>query len=85
SASLANTISTVFQSELASLQSDAARRTSDELSNRLADMRANVEQAERAAADFRASHDLVNVDGKLISDNDLTRLNDQLTNQRAET
>ncbi len=85
SASLANTISSVFQSELASLQSDAARRTSDELSNRLADMRANVEQAERAAADFRASHDLVNVDGKLISDNDLTRLNDQLTNQRAET
>ncbi|MFQ0815641.1 chain-length determining protein [Brucella anthropi] len=85
SASLANTISTVFQSELASLQSDAARRTSDELSNRLAAMRANVEQAERAAADFRASHDLVNVDGKLISDNDLTRLNDQLTNQRAET
>ncbi|MEJ5021332.1 GumC family protein [Ochrobactrum vermis] len=85
SASLANTISTVFQSELASLQSDAARRTSDELSNRLADMRVNVEQAERAAADFRASRDLVNVDGKLISDNDLTRLNDQLTNQRAET
>ncbi|KAB2674801.1 GumC family protein [Brucella tritici] len=85
SASLANTISSVFQSELASLQSDAARRTSDELSNRLADMRANVEQAERGAADFRASHDLVNVDGKLISDNDLTRLNDQLTNQRAET
>ncbi|MHC5234098.1 GumC family protein [Brucella sp. LJL56] len=85
SASLANTISSVFQSELASVQSDAARRTSDELSNRLADMRANVEQAERAAADFRASHDLVNVDGKLISDNDLTRLNDQLTNQRAET
>ncbi len=85
SASLANTISSVFQSELASLQSDAARRTSDELSNRLADMRADVEQAERAAADFRASHDLVNVDGKLISDNDLTRLNDQLTNQRAET
>ncbi|KAB2758510.1 GumC family protein [Brucella anthropi] len=85
SASLANTISSVFQSELASVQSDAARRTSDELSNRLADMRANVEQAERAAADFRASRDLVNVDGKLISDNDLTRLNDQLTNQRAET
>ena len=85
SASLANTISSVFQSELASLQSDAARRTSDELSNRLADMRASVEEAERAANDFRASHDLVNVDGKLISDNDLTRLNDQLTNQRAET
>ncbi|MBC2887497.1 GumC family protein [Ochrobactrum sp. CM-21-5] len=85
SASLANTISSVFQSELASLQSDVARRTSEELSNRLADMRASVEQAEKAVADFRASRDLVNVDGKLIADNDLTRLNDQLTNQRAET
>ncbi len=48
-------------------------------------MRASVEKAEQATADFRASHDLVDVDGKLISDNDLTRLNDQLTNQRAET
>lgn len=85
SASLANTIGSVFQDELTALQSDAARRTSSELSNRLADMRMDVEQAERAAADFRASRDLFNVDGNLIADNDLTRLNDQLTNQRAET
>ncbi len=85
SASLANTISSVFQDELASLQSDAARRTSDELSKRLADLRTGVEEAERAVADFRAVHDLVDVDGKLISDNELGRLNEQLTNQRAET
>lgn len=85
SASLANTISKVFQSELDSINSDAARRNSDELAQRLTDMRSGVEQAEKAAADFRATHDLVNVDGKLIRDNDLTRLNDQLTNQRAET
>ncbi|OYR15855.1 GumC family protein [Brucella thiophenivorans] len=85
SAEIANLIGTVFESELDSLQSDAARRNSEELSKRLADMRGSVEKAEQSAADFRASRDLVDVDGKLISDNDLTRLNDQLTNQRAET
>lgn len=85
SALLANTVSTVFQDELDSLQSDAARRTSEELAKRLTDMSANVERAEKAAADFRASHDLVDVDGKLIRDSDLSRLNEQLTNQRAET
>ncbi|MCK4206772.1 GumC family protein [Brucella pituitosa] len=85
SAEIANLVGSVFQTELDSLQSDAARRNAEELSKRLADMRASVEKAEQATADFRASRDLVDVDGKLISDNDLTRLNDQLTNQRAET
>jgi len=85
SAEIANLVGSVFQTELDSLQSDAARRNAEELSKRLADMRGNVEKAEQATADFRASRDLIDVDGKLISDNDLTRLNDQLTNQRAET
>lgn len=85
SAEIANLIGSVFQTELDSLQSDVARRNADELSKRLADMRGNVENAEKTAADYRASRDLVDVDGKLISDNDLSRLNDQLTNQRAET
>ncbi|MCV9908687.1 GumC family protein [Brucella sp. HL-2] len=85
SAEIANLVGSVFQTELDSLQSDAARRNAEELSKRLADMSASVEKAEQATADFRASRDLVDVDGKLISDNDLTRLNDQLTNQRAET
>ncbi|WP_070329599.1 GumC family protein [Brucella sp. CMUL 010] len=85
SASLANEISSVFQDELASLQSDAARRTSEELFQRLADLRASVEGAEKAVADFRATHDLIDVDGRLISNNELGRLNEQLTNQRAET
>ncbi len=85
SAKLANTICTEFKKALVSLQSDAARRTSDELADRLSTMRANVEKAEKAASDYRATHDLVDVDGKLISNNDLSRVNDQLTNQRAET
>lgn len=85
SAEIANLVGTVFQKELDSLQSDAARRNANELSKRLADMRLSVENAEKSAADFRTTNDLVDVDGKLISDNDLTRLNDQLTNQRAET
>ncbi|MDH4412580.1 MAG: GumC family protein [Rhizobium sp.] len=85
SARLANIVSGVFQRELGSMQSDAVRRTSDELSSRLADLRMKLEEAEKAAESFRNSNDLVNVDGKLIVDNDLKLLNDKLSSLRVET
>lgn len=47
SARLANIVSDVFQRELASMQSEAVRRTSDELSSRLTDLRMKLEEAER--------------------------------------
>lgn len=85
SARLANIVSSVFQRELASMQSDAVRRTSDELAGRLADLRMKLEEAEKAAESFRNSNDLVNVDGKLIVDNDLKLLNEKLSALRVET
>lgn len=85
SARLANIVSGVFQRELASMQSDAVRRTSDELSSRLADLRMKLEEAEKAAESFRNSNDLVNVDGRLIVDNDLKLINDKLSALRVET
>lgn len=84
SAQLANAVSDVFQSELNALQQDAAKRTSDGLSERLDTLRESVEKAESTADQFRASHDLFDVQGRLISDDDLIKLNDQLAEQRAE-
>lgn len=85
SARLANIVSDVFQRELALMQSEAVRRTSDELSSRLTDLRMKLEEAEKAAESFRNSNDLVNVDGKLIVDNDLKLLNERLSSLRVET
>ncbi len=84
SAQLANAVSDVFQNELNALQQDAAKRTSDGLSQRLDSLRESVEAAENAADKFRATHDLFDVQGRLISDDDLVKLNDQLAAQRAE-
>lgn len=85
SAKLANTISRVFQDELSSLQQNAARRTSEDLSKRLADLKQAVQNAENAVDQFRAEHDLIDLQGRSISDDDLARLNEQLATQRAET
>ncbi|MFK4824397.1 GumC family protein [Paenochrobactrum sp. BZR 588] len=85
SANLANTISRVFQDELSSLQQNAARRTSEDLSKRLADLKLAVQKAENAVDKFRAEHDLIDLQGRSISDDDLARLNEQLSTQRAET
>ncbi|RCS24657.1 chain-length determining protein [Phyllobacterium salinisoli] len=85
SAYIANTISQVFQEQLGSIQSDAVKRTTESLSGRLADMRSGVEKAESAVEKFRAEHDLVDVQGRLIGDDEITSLNNQLSAARAET
>lgn len=84
SAQLANAVSDVFQQELNALQQDAAKRTSDGLNQRLDMLRESVEKAESAVDEFRATHDLIGVQGRLISDDDLIKLNEQLADQRAE-
>lgn len=85
SARLANAVSDVFQQELNAMQSDAAKTATEQLSGRLATLRGEVEQAENEADAYRAEHDLVDVQGRSIGDDELVRLNDQLAAQRAET
>ncbi|MGU3574473.1 GumC family protein [Brucellaceae bacterium C25G] len=85
SAYLANTISSVFQDELTSLQQRAARRTSTDISKRLADLKLAVQNAENAVDQYRAEHDLIDLQGRAITDDDLARLSEQLSLQRAET
>ncbi|MBB2969692.1 GumC family protein [Mesorhizobium sp. RMAD-H1] len=85
SAYIANTIGEVFQQQLGSIQSDAAKRASDALSARLADLRSGVEKAESAVEKYKAEHDLVDIQGKLIADDDIANLNNQLSATRAET
>jgi uncharacterized protein involved in exopolysaccharide biosynthesis len=79
SARVANTVVKVFEQTSSQLQERTATRAANELTSRLAELRSGVEQAERKVAAFRASHDLVDAQGKLISDDRIVRLNDQLS------
>jgi succinoglycan biosynthesis transport protein ExoP len=85
SALIANTIANVFMTSYAGLQSDTAGKASEELTARLAELQREVEAAERKVEAFQAEHELIDAKGGLISDDELIRLNDQLTIARART
>ncbi|KQZ79050.1 hypothetical protein ASD64_11830 [Mesorhizobium sp. Root157] len=85
SALIANTMTEVFLETYGQIQSDTAGRATDELTARLGELRKGVEEAERKVEEFRASHDLVDAQGRLISDDELLKLNEQLSLARAHT
>jgi uncharacterized protein involved in exopolysaccharide biosynthesis len=85
SALIANTMTDVFLQTFGQIQSDTAGRASDELTGRLDELRKGVEVAERKVEDFRATHDLVDAQGHLISDDEMLKLNQQLAIARART
>ncbi|MEI4481755.1 MULTISPECIES: GumC family protein [unclassified Phyllobacterium] len=85
SALIANTVSDVFREEQGNIQSDTARQATEALTARLNDLRAGVEEAENAVQKFKAENDLVDVQGRLISDDEITRTNDELTAARNQT
>jgi polysaccharide biosynthesis transport protein len=85
SALIANTMTDVFLQTFGQIQSDTAGRATDELTARLDELRKGVEAAERKVEDFRATHDLVDAQGHLISDDEMLKLNEQLSVARART
>ena len=85
SALIANTMSEVFLQTYGEIQADTAGRATEELTARLAELRKGVEAAERKAEEFRAAHDLIDAQGRLISDDELVKLNEQLSVARART
>lgn len=85
SALIANTMADVFLQTYGKMQSETAGRATGELTGRLDELRKSVEVAERAVETFKAEHDLVDAQGRLISDDELLKLNEQLTIARART
>jgi polysaccharide biosynthesis transport protein len=85
SALIANTTAEVYLDQTGEMQQSTANRATTELTERLGELQAAVETAERAVADFKAQHDLIDADGRLISDDEMVRLNDQLATVRART
>ncbi|MCO5160402.1 MAG: Wzz/FepE/Etk N-terminal domain-containing protein [Mesorhizobium sp.] len=85
SALIANTLTQTFLESYGDIQSDTAGRASDELTSRLAEMQKGVEEAERKVEAYRTERDLFDAQGRLISDDEMVKLNEQLTIARART
>mgnify|MGYP003382096145 CR=1 FL=1 len=85
SALIANTLTETFLQSYGDIQSVTAGRASDELTSRLSELQAGVEAAERKVEAFKAEKDLVDAQGRLISDDEMVKLNEQLSIARART
>lgn len=85
SALIANTMAEVFLETYGQLQAQTAGRAADELSARLDELRREVETAERKVAEFKAENEIIDPQGRLITDDELVKLNDQLAVARART
>jgi polysaccharide biosynthesis transport protein len=85
SALIANTVTEEFTRTYGELQSGSAGRATEELTARLDELRAEVEKAERGVETFKAENDIVNPQGRLITDDEIIRTNEQLTAARART
>lgn len=85
SALIANTMTEVFMQTNAEMQAGTAGRATEELNARLEELRKAVEGAERKVEAFKAENDIIDAQGRLITDDEIQRVNDQLTAARART
>ncbi|MBY0260483.1 GumC family protein [Methylobacterium sp.] len=85
SARIANAIAEAYLAEEAGARAETARRASEALSGRLAGLRQAVEQAERKVQQYRETNKLVTTSGRLLSDQQLSDLNQQLVTANLRT
>lgn len=85
SALVANAMMDEFRAIAGQMQSDTAGRATDELTQRLDELRKNVEDAERKVETFKSDNDIIDAQGRLISDDEILKLNDQLSTAKART
>lgn len=85
SALIANTMTDVFMQTYGEFQAGTAGRATNELNARLDELRKSVEAAERKVETFKAENELIDPQGRLITDDEIQRVNDQLTAARART
>jgi hypothetical protein len=83
SARLANAIAQAYLDEQTAARADAARRATDSMSARLSELRERVRQAEEQVERYKKEHNIVNASGRLVDDQQLTDLNNQLTTATA--
>lgn len=83
-AGLANAIAGAYLADLADARVQASRRASDELMSRLDEQRERVRQAENRAEAYRAENDLVRSNGRLVTEQQLSEINLQLSTAQSK-
>lgn len=82
---IANTMSSAFLETSAKLQAETAGRATNELTGRLDELRRSLEDAERKVEAFKADNGIVDAQGRPITDDEILKLNDQLSVARGRT
>jgi polysaccharide biosynthesis transport protein len=82
---IANAIAQAYLTEQTNVRSNAARQISQSLTGRLNELKERVRQAEDRAEAFKASHNILGVNGQLVDDQQLSEVNNQLAQARART
>jgi uncharacterized protein involved in exopolysaccharide biosynthesis len=85
SARIANAVAQAYLDEQTAARADAARRAAVSVSSRLSELRERVRQAEEQVVRYKQQHNIVGPSGRLVDDQQLTELNNQLTTAKART
>ncbi len=84
-ARIAGKIVEVYVAEQRRQQSDVVLKTSEDLAAPLAQLEEKVKAAEKLVEKFRTENDLIGVDGRMIDDESILRVNDQLSAAKGQT
>jgi polysaccharide biosynthesis transport protein len=84
-ARIANAIAQAYLAEQTDVRSNSARQVSQSLTARLTELKERVRVAEDRAEKFKEQHNILNANGQLVSDQQLTELNNQLGVAHART
>jgi succinoglycan biosynthesis transport protein ExoP len=84
-ARLANAVAQAYLAEQTDVRADAARQISQSLTARLNELKQSVHQAEERVEAFKASHNIVDANGQLVNEQQLTDLDTELAAARART
>lgn len=79
SARIANAIGDAFLAETNDVRSGAARKSGEALGARLEELRKRLQRSEAAVETYRNGNDLIGANGRLVSEQQLADLNNQLT------
>ena len=85
-AKVANAVAEAYIDLQRTTEYDAARRASDWLEERIPELRAKSEDAQKAVVDYKQEHNIVETDsGRLVDEQRLTGMNDRLNAAHDET
>ena len=85
SARVANAIAQAYLDEQTAARAETARRVTDSLSSRLSELRERVRDAEELVERYKREHNIVGASGRLVDEQQLTELNNQLGMAKART